>query len=166
MSDYVVSLNGKKRNIKVIDDRKVRFDGKEVEYSLSQISEYSYLLKVGNRIFDITANPFSSEKNGFLVDGHYFETVVRTRLQEKAFELQSAAEKQKHHDLIKAPMPGLIIRIKKKIGDPVEMGESVVILEAMKMENDLRAQSTGIIKEIFVSEGVSVEKDTVLLSIG
>jgi biotin carboxyl carrier protein len=62
-------------------------------------------------------------------------------------------------------MPGMVLRLKKRVGDTVEMGESVVILEAMKMENDLRSPSSGIIKEVIVKEGVSVEKDSILLTI-
>jgi biotin carboxyl carrier protein len=165
MSEYFVTLNGKKREIKVLDSNKISFDGKEFDYSLLKISDYSYLLKIGNKVYDITTTQFNSEKYGFLVDGHYFETIVRTRLQEKANELQNIKNKQNHHDVLRAPMPGMVLRLKKKVGDTVEMGESVVILEAMKMENDLRSPSSGIIKEVIVKEGVSVEKDSILLTI-
>ena len=63
-------------------------------------------------------------------------------------------------------MPGLILKIRKKVGEKVEQGESVIILEAMKMENDLKAPASGIIDNILVSEGSAVEKGVVLFSIG
>jgi biotin carboxyl carrier protein len=66
---------------------------------------------------------------------------------------------------VKAPMPGLILKIRKKAGETVEQGESLIILEAMKMENDLKAPASGIIKSILVSEGSAVEKGVVLFSI-
>lgn len=166
MNEYIATINGKKRTVKLLDSQKIVFDNKEIEYSLSKISEYSYLLKIGNKVYDITTTALDSDKFGFLVDGHYFETVVRTSLQEQANELQNIRNKQNHHDFVKSPMPGMILKIKKKVGDQIEIGESVVILEAMKMENDLRSPSSGIIKEIFVKEGTSVEKDVVLLTIG
>lgn len=165
MNDFIVTLNGQKREICVIDEGTVRVAGKEVYYEVSKISDYSYLLKVGNKVYEITTTPLSNESYGFLVDGHYFETTVRTRLQEKARELQTLREKENHHDVLKAPMPGMVLKLKKKPGDTVEIGESVVILEAMKMENDLRSPSSGTIREICVVEGTSVEKDTVLLTI-
>ncbi|MCU7490911.1 MAG: acetyl-CoA carboxylase biotin carboxyl carrier protein subunit [Ignavibacteria bacterium] len=165
MNEYVATVNGNKRVFKLLDSGKILFNEKEIEYSILKVSEYSYLLKLGNKVFDITTTALSREKFGFLVDGHYFETTIRTKLQEKAQELQNIKNKENHHDLIKSPMPGMILKIKKQVGDKIEMGESVVILEAMKMENDLHAPSSGIIKEIFVKEGSSVEKDTVLLTI-
>jgi biotin carboxyl carrier protein len=88
-------------------------------------------------------------------------------LQEKAFKLlEDSAVAQHHHLDVIAPMPGLILKIRKNIGDKIEQGESVIILEAMKMENDLKASTSGIIENIFVSEGSAVEKGTVLFSIG
>ena len=70
-----------------------------------------------------------------------------------------------HHTEVKAPMPGLLIKIKKKIGDHVELGEPILILEAMKMENDLRSPSSGVVKEINFQEGQSVEKGASILVI-
>jgi pyruvate carboxylase subunit B len=63
-------------------------------------------------------------------------------------------------------MPGLILKIKKSVGDEVEMGESIILLEAMKMENDIKAGSSGVIKEICVSENSAVEKNETLVVIG
>jgi oxaloacetate decarboxylase alpha subunit/pyruvate carboxylase subunit B len=61
-----------------------------------------------------------------------------------------------------APMPGMIVRYEKKMGDTVTEGETVVILEAMKMENALPAPANGTIKEINFGVGDSVSKNDVL----
>jgi pyruvate carboxylase subunit B len=63
-------------------------------------------------------------------------------------------------------MPGMIINYEKKVGDSVSQGETVVILEAMKMENALPAPSSGIIKSVNFSSGDSVAKGDVLAIIG
>lgn len=65
-----------------------------------------------------------------------------------------------------APMPGMIINYEKKVGDSVSQGETVVILEAMKMENALPAPSSGIVKSVNFSSGDSVAKGDVLCIIG
>ena len=65
-----------------------------------------------------------------------------------------------------APMPGMIVSYKKKVGDTVKEGEVVVILEAMKMENALNAPASGTIKAINYDSGDAVAKDTVLCVIG
>ena len=67
---------------------------------------------------------------------------------------------------LKAPMPGMIVRYEKNVGDAVSKGESVVILEAMKMENALQSPADGTIQAINFSEGDSVAKDAVLCVIG
>ena len=67
---------------------------------------------------------------------------------------------------LKAPMPGMIVRYLKQVGDDVSKGETVLILEAMKMENALQAPVGGSIKAINFSSGDSVAKDDVLCVIG
>lgn len=66
-------------------------------------------------------------------------------------------------NLIKAPMPGLIIDLKVKRGDLVKAGDVLLILEAMKMENILKAAGEGEVKTVNVKKGDSVEKNQVLI---
>ena len=67
---------------------------------------------------------------------------------------------------VKAPMPGMIISYAKKVGDAIEEGDTVLILEAMKMENALPAPASGTIKAINFASGDSVAKGDVLAVIG
>ncbi len=64
---------------------------------------------------------------------------------------------------IQAPMPGLVIGILLEIGATVESGQTVVVLEAMKMENDLSSPIAGIIKEVRVNKGQTVDQGEVLV---
>jgi oxaloacetate decarboxylase alpha subunit/pyruvate carboxylase subunit B len=63
-------------------------------------------------------------------------------------------------------MPGMIIDYKVKVGDTVSAGDTVLILEAMKMENNLVATADGTVKEVLFSKGDSVPQGAVLLTIG
>jgi biotin carboxyl carrier protein len=67
---------------------------------------------------------------------------------------------------LKAPIPGMIVRYSKQVGDAVSKGDTVVILEAMKMENALPAPAGGTVRAIHFSVGDSVAKDDVLCVIG
>jgi len=82
----------------------------------------------------------------------------KPRKARKATTLSTAAEA----GAIIAIMPGLIVKVLKKVGDRVEVGEVVLILEAMKMQNELRASKAGAIKQINVREGESVGMRQVL----
>jgi biotin carboxyl carrier protein len=64
---------------------------------------------------------------------------------------------------IKAPMPGLIIDLKVKNGDTVKAGDTMLILEAMKMENIIKSPGEGVIKTVKIKKGESVEKNQVLI---
>ncbi len=115
----------------------------------------------------------------------YTAEVVKADGVEKKFEIQingnaySLALKDKHDELllqlgldnlnskkineIKAPMPGLVIEARVKVGDVVKKGGAVIVLEAMKMENILKSPSDGVVKKITVEKGAVVEKNQVLV---
>jgi biotin carboxyl carrier protein len=166
MNDFVVSVNDSKIEVKILNETRLSVNNVEYNFELLTLSEYSYLLKLNNQVFDLTA--VQSDNNSFkiYIDGELVETTVRTALQEKAYKLlEGSAGSQKKHTDVKAPMPGLILKIKKKEGERVEMGDSIVILEAMKMENDLKAHTSGMIEKIYITEGSAVEKGSLLFSI-
>ncbi|MEK6254015.1 MAG: acetyl-CoA carboxylase biotin carboxyl carrier protein subunit, partial [Gemmatimonadales bacterium] len=66
---------------------------------------------------------------------------------------------------LRAPMPGLIVRVEVQEGQEVEKGDSLVVMEAMKMENELRADAPGLVLSIEVEAGQAVERDAVLLKL-
>jgi len=65
-----------------------------------------------------------------------------------------------------APMPGLIVRVHIRPGDVVVAGQPLVVMEAMKMENELRASAAGVVQSVSVLPGAAVEKGAVLVSLG
>jgi biotin carboxyl carrier protein len=66
---------------------------------------------------------------------------------------------------VRTPMPGRVVRVLVAVGDRVAAGQGVVIVEAMKMENELRSASAGVVKEVNVGQGAAVEAGTVLVVI-
>jgi pyruvate carboxylase subunit B len=66
---------------------------------------------------------------------------------------------------LKAPMPGLIVRIDVAPGDPVSVGQGLVVMEAMKMENELRSTSAGVVRSVAVQVGAAVEKGALLVEL-
>lgn len=166
MNDFVVNIDGSGFNIKILSEHELLLDEKKYHYELITIGKYSYFLKLENKFFEITSEKLSSDNFKVLLNGQNFDVTIRTALQEKAVKLlENSAAFQHHHQEVKAPMPGLILKVRKKVGEKVEQGESVIILEAMKMENDLKAPVSGVIESISVKEGSAVEKGVTLFSI-
>lgn len=166
MNDFIISVNSSRFDVRILNDSELSIDEEKINYELIQVDSYSYLLKLDNKVFKLTSEKINGELFKVLIDGNHYDITVRTGLQDKAFKLlESNLRIQSHHTNVKAPMPGLILKIRKSVGEKVEQGESIIILEAMKMENDLKAPASGLIEKIFVTEGSAVEKGTSLLSI-
>ena len=79
--------------------------------------------------------------------------------------VQTAGNANLAGELIKAPMPGTILGIKVAPGTAVKKGETLLILEAMKMENEISAPRDGVVSEIAVAKGASVSTGTVLMAL-
>ena len=77
--------------------------------------------------------------------------------------LTGAGQKGSGPTTLKAPMPGLVVRVAVEEGSKVEAGAPLVVLEAMKMENELRATASGVVKGVKVKAGQAVEKGQVLV---
>ncbi len=159
MNEFVVTVNEKKKPVSILNDAELKIDKKKYSYEISHVHNNTYLLKCGNNYFEIVADKVNNQHYSVLLKGYHFDAVVRTALQEKAIHLLEKAQTATHQQFeVKAPMPGMILKVKKQDGDTISQGESIMILEAMKMENDLKAPQAGIIKEIYILEGNTVEK--------
>lgn len=64
---------------------------------------------------------------------------------------------------VRAPMPGMIVRTDVSVGDTVRAGQGVVVMEAMKMENELKAEADGVVTRVLIEPGQAVEKGAVLV---
>lgn len=83
----------------------------------------------------------------------------------KQIEALTGGRKEAIGGVIRAPMPGLIVRVEVTVGQEVAAGTGVVVVEAMKMENELRAHGRGVVEEIHVAAGDRVEKGAPLVTL-
>ncbi len=96
------------------------------------------------------------------VDGHEFSFEVLPPVEATQLGGRRAAEGPSR---LEAPIPGKVVAVRVAAGDAVTAGQALVVLEAMKMENELAAQRDGTVTEVFVEEGVTVEAGSPLLEI-
>lgn len=164
MNDFVVTVNEKKIRV-TLSGEHASIDGKEFKYSLSGLSSSTYNFIVDNKSYIISAGKNGYSEYIITLKGQVFETKVLSALQEKAANLIESKSVKHSITIIKSPMPGMILKIKRKAGEDIVQGDSLLILEAMKMENDIRAPVSGKVKEIKVSEGQAVEKGIPLIII-
>lgn len=140
----------------------VRVEGRPVDVDVvalrSQLS-----IRVGGRMVDLTCEGKPPDL-GVLASGHRsYVRVVSDR--EKAAEAANAGKGGLREKVVKSPMPGRVIKVMVSAGDSVEVGQSMLVVEAMKMENEVRAKTAGVIGEVHVEVGQTVEGNAKLLTL-
>lgn len=165
MNELVVSFNNAKKKLSFASETKVMYNGEEFDFEIYETVNNEYFLRIAEKLYNFTYGHINNESIVLFSRSEKFELTLRTLLQEKASEVLAQKSIQHHLQEIKAPMPGMILKIKKNRGEEINHGEAVLILEAMKMENEIRSAGKGIIKEIYVHEGNTVEKGTRLFSV-
>lgn len=99
------------------------------------------------------------------VNGNTYQIKITNGLDLIIEKMGFSEGSSKKINLVYAPMPGIIIALQVKEGDKVKEGDTLVILEAMKMENAIICNKNGIVKSVFVSSGVTVEKGKLLIEL-
>jgi glutaconyl-CoA/methylmalonyl-CoA decarboxylase subunit gamma len=165
MNELVAYINGVRKEVSLLNDSTINIGGKNLHFELKSLDNSTFLLGIENKIYEVTIQESDNDKYSIIINGNLFDVEILSALQERAKKLLEEKRSVNHEFEVKAPMPGMILKIKKQLGEVVTSGEPVIILEAMKMENELRSPVTGTLKELFVSEGSPVEKGIKLFSI-
>ncbi len=152
-------LNNEKHEIEIKRDGEKVFakvDEREYELEASEVERDVYLFKYNNRVFQTYVAP-----NGMVnLGNHQFEVSIidPKRLRGSGSSEANAAGSSE----IKTAMPGKLVRILVEVGAEIKQGEGVLVVEAMKMQNEMKAPKDGIIKEIRFAEGATVNAGDIL----
>ncbi len=156
-------------NQKIFDIQQVKaelmLNGEPFNWDLLEVQEGKFHILYNNRSFNAQVLESNEAEKSFLIQinkGQYWVS-VKDRFDLLLEQLGMGNATAIKVNNIKAPMPGLIIDIKIAVGDTVAKGHTVMILEAMKMENVLKSPGDGRVKTIKVSLKDNVEKNQVLV---
>lgn len=124
-----------------------------------------HILKDGKSFHvEVVENNFNNLQYSIKVNGTEYQTSVKTPLLHLIDKMGFATNGANNVASIEAPMPGLILDITVKEGQEVNENDTLLILEAMKMENSISSPRNGVIKSISVNKGEAVDKKQVLLT--
>ncbi|MFN0275185.1 MAG: acetyl-CoA carboxylase biotin carboxyl carrier protein subunit [Chitinophagales bacterium] len=142
-----------------------KVNGQEMLLDVLQTGERFYHLLHKNKSYNIEVVKFDKETKTYTlkVNGNVYEAQVKDKFDQLMEQMGFDAVGQNKLKELKAPMPGLVIDVKVTVGSEVKKGDAVLVLEAMKMENVLKASGDGKVKSIEVQKGKSVEKNQVLI---
>lgn len=140
-------------------------DGREMQVDFQPaLGEDLFSVLVDNFSHQVHIEP--GENRGeyeVTLDGQVYVVNVETERQHRLNSLAPRTNLQSGEVTIKAPMPGLVSIVAVEVGQHVEQGQRICILEAMKMENELRASRAGTVKAVNVQPGQTVEQNKVLV---
>ena len=124
------------------------------------------MVTIGDAVHRVVArNGITRGRFTLWLDGFRHEVEALDERTRAIRELSGAGKEASGPAPLLAPMPGMIVRVAVQVGDTVEPGQSLVVMEAMKMENELRATSAGKVKAVLAQPGTAVEKGAVLLEL-
>ncbi len=165
---YVANLQGAEQELEIEEltqagTFQVRFGERQIDADIRQVGPSSFSIIIGNRSFDMDVVREGEELIVFSRAG-----VTRLTLENAARKITRGAGRGREvsgRAEMRAMMPGRVVSVLVQQGDEVEAGQGVVVVEAMKMENELKSPKKGKVAEVKVVAGQTVEKGELLVVI-
>lgn len=161
---YHATLNGEVYEVTVGDNGEVTVDGRTRTVSLVPARPpVGYSLLIDGASVPLLARPGARGEWEVDIDGHTHTIGVLDERQAKIRELSATGGGAGGVSALNAPMPGLVVQVAVEEGDVVQAGATVIVVEAMKMENELRAPAAARVARVLVGRGDAVHKAQVLV---
>jgi len=113
----------------------------------------------------LESSNFNERQYTFLINNNKYKIIIQNNLDKLIKDIGLSITNSKKTNIIKAPMPGFILDINIKEGQEVKEGDTLLILEAMKMENAIISPKKGVIKSVIVKKGETVEKGQLMIEL-
>lgn len=166
---YNITINGKNTLKSELDFKSNKvsgtLNGKPVEADILNVANQEYHLLLNDRSYNIllVKADYAEKKLIIKVNGKKYTLDVKDKYDELLHNLGLDNIAAKKINDVKAPMPGMVLNILVGEGQQVKKGDSLLVLEAMKMENVIKSPTDGVIKKIVATKGNAVEKNQLLI---
>ncbi len=166
MHTYLATVNGRTYRIELVDERHVRIDGVLYEIDFQAVPEQPiYSLLASGTSYEAIVAQAERDTWEVLLRGVLYRVQVEDERERRLREQAGQEAGTTAHMHIRSPMPGLVVEVRVQPGDEVGKGDVLLILESMKMQNEIRAPRKGVVRRVHVSAGVSVEQNAPLVEL-
>lgn len=158
-------VNQSEFDVEIVSENEVNLNSESKKMDIISLSESKKHLILDNKSYSIENVSFDKEKKEAVlkVNNRTYKVSLKDKYDLLLKELGMSNMATKVVKDVKAPMPGLVISIEVEKGQAVKAGDTILILEAMKMENVLKSPIDGIIKSIKAEKATTVDKNAVLI---
>ena len=149
-----------------VNGTKIVPHGSDLEVKIEALGGREYRIHKGGRDYQafLVSEDAAEKTSTWWINGFTYEVHSLSEIDEKLEAMGVGAKAASGIETLKAPMPGMVLTIPVQEGQAVKKGDTLVVLEAMKMENALKAPHDAVVSAIQAEAGKPVEKGTVLLS--
>ena len=163
---YVVEVNGRRLNVEIRDGEAI-VDGVKYLVSMQTVAGTPVrIVGVNDAVHRVVLRErVARGRYRLWLDGHRYDAEALDSRARAIRDMQASVAKPSGPAPLRAPMPGLIVQLRVKVGDTVAAGAGLVVMEAMKMENELRAVAAGKVRAVHVTVGAAVEKGALLVEL-
>jgi biotin carboxyl carrier protein len=162
-----IELDGKLRRVELIhtgERAHWTIDGRVLDVDAVEVSSGIYSIVIGGKAFEARVESKSDSDLRVTVAGREFDVAIRnSRRWNRDREAGAEAEGRQQ---VTAPMPGKIVLVLVKTGDAVDAGQGIVVVEAMKMQNEIRSPKSGTVERLLVVAGQTVNAGEVVAIVG
>lgn len=165
MHTYIATVNGQTYRIELLDEHHVRINGKVYEIDFRTIDGRPiYTLLASGRSYEATIAEVQDAWE-VLLEGVLYRVQVEDERERRIREQAGQKAGTRAAARITSPMPGLVVEVKVEPGQKVTQDAVLLILESMKMQNEIRAPRDGVVKRVHVKPGQSVEQNALLVEL-
>jgi len=163
---YVVEVNGRRLDIEIRDGEAI-VDGVKYSVSMQTVAGTPVrIVGVNDAVHRVVLRErVARGRYRMWLDGHRYDAEALDSRARAIRDMQASVAKPSGPAPLRAPMPGLIVQLRVKVGDTVTAGAGLVVMEAMKMENELRTVAAGKVRAVHVTVGSAVEKGALLVDL-
>ena len=163
---YYVSVNGRAHEVELVERagrRLVRVDGKDLDLSYAEVDDLGQVVLLSQGKSYGLSIEGGETRVAITLAGHFYDVELEDERERAAHAAERAAKKG--GGTVSSVMPGVVVEVLVAKGASVEKGEPLLILSAMKMQNEIAAPSAGIVKDLHVTPGQAVSAGEKLVTL-